>query len=78
MSFHRGLMLVVSLYAGAFLGIPAMLPLISDAPAPLGMPAWLSPVCLAIFMMAWAKLWEDIGASDERRRREQQGGDHDK
>lgn len=73
MTFKRGMLLIVSLYSMSFYGITAFSQVIIGERLVLNAPVWVEPLILIVFMASWAKLWEDIGASDERNRK--QGGD---
>lgn len=74
MSVKRGLLMVASLYSLAFIAIPVGLPLLSMSGEPIAFRSlWFQPISLFVFVAAWAMLWEDLGAADERHRK--QGGE---
>lgn len=67
MSIKRGLLIIFSLYSLAFIAIPAFMPLLGGEPITFRSP-WFQPISLFVFVAAWALLWQDLGAVDERHR----------
>lgn len=67
-SFKRGALMVLSMYSLFFVAAPLLVPLFLEGPVNIELPAWVSACSLIVFVLAWAGLWEDMGAADERRR----------
>lgn len=76
MTLKRGILLIVSLYSMSFHGMTAFSQLIIGERLVLNVPVWVEPMVLIVFVASWAKLWEDIGATDERTRQKEPSHDN--